>query len=474
MAEKENGAQLVVIGAGPGGYPAAFLAADMGMQVTLIDPEPNPGGVCLYRGCIPTKTLLHIAKVIREADEARKWGVEFTHPKIHLDHIRAFKNSVVQKMTGGIGQLCKLRKITAIQGTARFLDPHTLSVQKKDGTFEKLRFDHAILATGSHSASLPNTSIASPHIMDSTQAMELESVPETMLVVGGGYIGLELGTVYATLGTRVSVVEMMPSLLPGADEDLVRVYSQSTKNFFHEIMLRTMVSRMEETQNGIKVRFEGEGATVKEKMFNKVLITVGRKPNSSDLGLEQTKIECDRSGFVRINKQCQTAEPSIYAIGDVVGGALLAHKATHEGKVAVEVIAGKNATFEPRAIPAVLFTDPEIAWCGLTETEAKNAGREVTVAKFPWGASGRASTLGRMDGLTKLLVDAKTEKILGVGLVGPGAGELISEGALAVEMEASVSDVAKTIHPHPTLSETLMEAAEVFYGHCTHIYRPKK
>ena len=474
MRENENKTQLAVIGAGPGGYPAAFLAADKGMQVTLIDKEINPGGVCLYRGCIPTKTLLHVAEVIREAREAGSWGVTFSDPQIDIDKIRAWKNRVVQKMTGGLGVLVKQRKIRYIQGEARFIDGHTLDIQTVDGASQKLTFEQAILATGSHPASLPNISVDSPRIMHSAEAMELPDIPKTLLVVGGGYIGLEMGTIYATLGTQVSVLEMMPDILPGGDPDLVRTYSMTARKLFASIMTHTTVSNMEEQADGIKVTFKDKDGNMQDQNYEKVLITIGRKPNSQGLGLENTRIEVDDWGFVKVNPQRQTAEPSVYAIGDVVGGAMLAHKATHEGRGAVESILGSAAAFEPKAIPAVLFTDPEVAWCGLTELEAKESDREVAIAKFPWGASGRASSLGRMDGLTKWIIDPESEAVLGLGLVGPGAGELISEGALAVEMGLKASDLARTIHPHPTLSETLMEAAEVFYGHCAHVYRPKK
>ena len=474
MTENESKTQLAVVGAGPGGYPAAFLAADKGMQVTLIDKEINPGGVCLYRGCIPTKTLLHVAEVIREAREADAWGVTFTEPQIDIDKIRAWKNHVVQKMTGGLGMLVKQRKIRYIQGEARFIDGHTLDIQTVDGASQTLTFEKAILATGSHPASLPNIFVDSPRIMHSAEAMELPDIPRTLLVVGGGYIGLEMGTIYATLGTQVSVVEMMPDILPGGDPDLVRTYSMTAKKMFTSIMTHTTVANMEEQADGIKVTFKDKDGNMQDQNYEKVLITIGRKPNSKGLGLKNTRIEVDDWGFVKVNPQRQTAEPSVYAIGDVVGGIMLAHKATHEGRVAVESILGNAAAFEPKAIPAVLFTDPEVAWCGLTELEAKEAGREVAIAKFPWGASGRASSLGRMDGLTKWIIDPESEAVLGLGLVGPGAGELISEGALAVEMGLKASDLARTIHPHPTLSETLMEAAEVFYGHCTHVYRPKR
>ena len=463
--------QLAVIGAGPGGYPAAFLAADYGMDVTLIDPEPKPGGVCLFRGCIPTKTLLHVAQIIREAKEAKQWGVEFDAPRIDVDAVRSFKNRVVEKLTGGMGHLCKQRGIRSIRGMARFLDGKNLSIERQDEASMTLAFDHAILATGSRPAMLAGLPDG---VLDSTSAMEMTSIPESLLVVGGGYIGLELGTFYASLGTRVSVVELLPDILPGADPDLVRTYSMSARKLFHEIITHTRVTSFEESNSGIDVVFESEEGDTREASYEKVLITVGRIPNSEHLGLENTKIELDEKGFVKVDAQRRTKEPAVFAIGDVVGGALLAHKATKEGKVAVDVISGKSVTFDPKAVPAVLFTDPEVTWSGLTELEAAAEERKVAVAKFPWGASGRAATLGRMDGVTKFIIDPETEKILGVGIVGPGAGELIAEGTLAVEMGACVRDIAKTIHPHPTLSETMMEAAEVFYGLSTHVYRPKR
>ncbi|MBI3950917.1 MAG: dihydrolipoyl dehydrogenase [Acidobacteria bacterium] len=474
MNEKTNSTQVAVIGGGPGGYAAAFLAADLGMQVMLIDLEPNPGGVCLYRGCIPSKALLHAARVITEAHEATNWGIEFSKPKIDLDKLRDWKNGVVQKLTGGLGQLSKQRKVKFIRGGAGFLDAHTLKIRRDQSGEEILRFEHAILATGSRPATIPSLSLDSPRVLDSTSALALPDIPKTMLVVGGGYIGLELGTVYAALGTQVSVVEMMPGLLPGADRDLVLPLARRMQSIFHSIMLNTMVAEMKEEKNGIKVKFQGAEVKEPEQVYEKVLVSVGRKPNSSGLGLENTKVEVDARGFVKVDAQRRTAEPSIFAIGDVVGEPMLAHKATHEGRVAAEVIAGHKVSFEPMAIPAVVFTDPEVAWCGLTETQAKNENHPIKVARFPWGASGRAVTLDRNEGVTKLIIDPDSEQVLGVGIVGVGAGELISEGVLAIEMGALAADVKLTIHPHPTLSETVMESAEVFYGQSTHLYRPKK
>ncbi|MBC7185859.1 MAG: dihydrolipoyl dehydrogenase [Calditrichaeota bacterium] len=471
---QETHTQVAVIGGGPGGYAAAFLAADLGLQVTLIDPERNPGGVCLHRGCIPSKALLHVAKTIRLAMEAGEWGVEFAPPAVDIDKIRAWKDGVVEKLTAGLGILTRQRKIRYLQGVATLKSAHSLQVKTVAGGSEELTFDYAILATGSRSATVPALRLDSPRVWDSTAALELRWLPKTLLVVGGGYIGLELGSVYAALGSRVSVVEMMPDLLPGTDKDLVAAFKKSAEKLFEAIMLQTTVARMRETEAGIEVAFEGNSAPQAEVTYEAVLVAVGRKPNSEGLGLENTKVQVDKGGFLVVDQQRRTAEPSLFAIGDLVGGPMLAHKASHEGRVAAEVIAGGDVSFDPRAIPAVVYIDPEIAYCGLTEAQAAATQRPVQVAKFPWAASGRALTMGRSDGLTKLLIDPATEKVLGMGLVGPEAGELIAEGVVAMEMGASAADLAKSIHPHPTLSETIMEAAEVFYGLSTHIYRPRR
>ncbi|MFQ5611823.1 MAG: dihydrolipoyl dehydrogenase [Anaerolineae bacterium] len=473
MTEATNSTQLAVIGGGPGGYAAAFLAADLGMQVSLIDLEPEPGGVCLYRGCIPSKTLLHVARLLTESREAAGWGIDFAEPKIDLDRLRAWKEKVVGQLTGGLGQLSKQRRVNYIRGQASFLDARTLAIRKVEGGEETLAFEQAIIATGSRPAAPPGLALDSERVLDSTGALELKDIPQTLLVVGGGYIGLELGTVYAALGSQVSVVEMMPGLLPGADRDLVRVLAKSLQKRFQAIMLKTTVAGLEETDGGVRVRLEGEGAGEPDQVFDRVLVAVGRQPNSQGLGLENTKVEIDERGFIVVDEQRRSAEPAIFAIGDVVGEPMLAHKASHEGRVAVEAIAGQKVAFEPQAIPAVVFTDPELAWCGLTETQARAEKRPVKVARFPWGASGRATTLGRSDGLTKLIIDPEGERVLGVGLAGPGAGELIAEGVLAVEMAALASDLELSIHPHPTLSETLMEAAQVFFGRSTHVYRKR-
>jgi len=473
MADNTN-LQLAVVGGGPGGYAAAFLAADLGLKVTLIDPEVNPGGVCLYRGCIPSKALLHVSKLIEESHQAKNWGIEFSDPKIDLAKLRAWKESVVKRLTGGLGQLSKQRSVKYIQGRAGFENANTLRITKADGTGESLRFDRILLATGSRPAVIPALKIDSPRMMDSTGALDLKDIPKTLLVVGGGYIGLELGSVYAALGTKVTVVEMLSGLLPGADRDLVLPLHKRLEKAFDGILLNTTVKSLREESGGIRATFDGADVKEREKVFEKVLVSVGRKPNSEIPGLDKTRVKVDPKGFIQVNKQLQTDDPSIYAIGDVVGEPMLAHKAMHEGRTAVEAIIGRKVAFEPHAIPAVVFTDPEIAWAGLTETQAKENGREIAVAKFPWGASGRAITLDRPDGMTKLILDPKTERVLGVGIVGVGAGDLISEGVLAIEMAALAGDLELTIHPHPTLSETVMEAAEVFFGTSTDVYRPKR
>jgi dihydrolipoyl dehydrogenase len=470
-----NSTQVAVVGGGPGGYGAAFMAADLGLRVALVDLEPNPGGVCLYRGCIPSKALLHAAKVIGESRQAADWGITFSEPKIDLDKLRAWKDGVVNKLTGGLGQLSRQRKVDFIRGRATFLDSRTLKIEGQDGE-RRLVFENAILATGSRPAAPPALSLDSrraPRIMDSTAALELNDIPKTMLVIGGGYIGLELGTVYAALGTQVSLVEMTSGLLPGVDRDLVSILARRVDQIFHSVMLNAKVVEMKEEKNGVRVRIEGTEIGGDESAYEKVLVAVGREPNSGGLGLEKTKVIIDARGFIQVDAARRTAEPTIYAIGDVAGEPMLAHKATHEGRVAAEAISGRAVAFEPRAIPAVIFTDPEVAWCGLTESQAKEEGRPVKVTRFPWGASGRAATLDRGDGMTKLIIDPESERVLGVGITGVGAGELIAEGVLAVEMGAVASDLELSIHAHPTLSETLMESAQAFFGRSTHFFRPK-
>ena len=471
---------IAVIGAGPGGYAAAFYAADLGLKVTLIDNEKNPGGVCLYRGCIPSKALLHVAKVLDEAKHAKDWGIEFAAPKIDINKVRDYKNRVVEKLTSGTGQVAKFRKVNYLQGWATIVDAKTISVKKADGGDETVAVDYMILATGSTPTKIPSLSIDSPRVLDSTTALDLPEIPKTMLVVGGGYIGLELGSVYAALGTKVSVVEMTPGLLPGADRDLVKILAQRVEKIYDKVMVSTKVTSMKEVRRagssdpaGITVFFEGEGAP-KEATYDYVLVAIGRRPNATIAGLNKTQVKVDAKGFIETDGQRRTAEPTIFAIGDVAGEPMLAHKASHEARVAVEAIEGHKAVFEPAAIPAVVFTDPEIAWAGLTEADAEKQGITVEVAKFPWPASGRAIAIDRVDGLTKLLIDPATERILGVGIVGSGAGELIAEGMLAIEMGATASDVKLTIHAHPTLSETVMESAEMFFGQATHVYKPKR
>ncbi|HEY8534974.1 MAG TPA: dihydrolipoyl dehydrogenase [Vicinamibacterales bacterium] len=465
--------ELVVIGAGPGGYAAAFYAADRGMDVTLIDREPNPGGVCVYRGCIPSKALLHVAALVDEAKHAAEWGVQFGDPSIDIDRLRAFKNRVVGQLTSGTGQLVRARKIKYLRGSATLTGPTSLDVAKEDGGTEQLEFGHAIIAVGSHPAKVPGLSLDSPRVMDSTSALEIESVPGRLLVVGGGYIGLELGSVYAALGSRVTVVEMTAGLLPGADRDLVAVLQKRIEQRFEAVLLETRVVGLKEVKDGLQVTFETADGQRRDDRFDKVLVAVGRKPNAMP-GIEKTRVEVDARGFIKVDGRRRTAEPTIYAIGDVAGEPMLAHKASHEGRVAVEAILGEDVVFDPAAIPAVVFTDPELAWTGLTETEANRQGRRVEIAKFPWAASGRSLTLDRTDGLTKLIIEPGSERVLGVGIVGPGAGELIAEGTLAVEMGAVAADLKLTIHAHPTLSETVMEAAEAFFGHATHVHRPKR
>jgi dihydrolipoamide dehydrogenase len=442
------------------------------MQVALIDQEKDPGGVCLYRGCIPSKALLHVAKVIDDARHANAWGVSFGDPAIDLGKLRGFKQGIVDRLTAGLGQVARMRKVKFIQGRASITGAQSMTIEGSGGATE-LGFEHCILATGSHPSRISSLSLDSPRMLDSTSALELPDVPKSLLVVGGGYIGLEIGSVYATLGSRVSVVEMTPGLLPGADRDLVATLQKRLEKLFAAIMLNTRVVKVAESGEGIRVTFEGEAAE-KEQVFERVLVAVGRRPNSQIPGLDRTRVRVDSKGFIETDGQRRTAEPTMFAIGDVAGEPMLAHKASHEARVAVEAVLGHKAVFEPQAIPAVVFTDPEIAWCGLTEAQAKAEGTEVEVAKFPWAALGRAIAIDRTDGLTKLVLEPGSGRLLGVGIVGPGAGELIAEGVLALEMGAAAEDLKLTIHPHPTLSETLMESAEVFFGQSTHVYKPKR
>jgi dihydrolipoamide dehydrogenase len=470
----DSSTSLAIIGGGPGGYAAAFMAADLGLEATLVEPAVNPGGACLYRGCIPSKALLHVARLIGEAKAAKDWGVHFTKPKIDVDQLRAWKEKVVNQLTGGLGRLIKERKITHLQGTAVFEDARTLKVTAAQGGESLLGFEQAVIATGSKPALLPGFDEAEAHIWTSRQALELAEIPERLLVIGGGYIGLELGTVYAALGSRVTMAEMTPQLLPGVDRELVRFLRKGIDPLFEQVLLQTTAREPKVQKNGIRVDLKSEAGEVSSGLFDKILVAVGRRPNPGGLGLEKAGVRVDEHGFIQVDGQRRTSAPGIFAVGDVAGQPMLAHKASHEARVAVEVISGKNVIYEPAAVPAVVFTDPEAAWVGITEAEAKERGIDYKVSRYPWSASGRAITLGRSDGLTKLLVDAASERVLGAGIVGPGAGELISEAVVAIEMAATVTDLGLCIHPHPTLSETIKEAAEIFHGTATHIYRPKR
>ncbi len=454
---------LVVIGAGPGGYTAAFRAAELGLSVTLIDPEENPGGVCLYRGCIPSKALLHAAALIGEAAEADKIGLTFATPQIDIDRMREWKEGIIAKLTAALGSKVDKLKIDHIRGLATFKDSRTLTVRTAKGDEQEVVFDQAILATGSRPISLPGLEISGGRIIDSTGALELADIPKSLLVVGGGYIGLELGSVYAALGSEVAVVEMTDGLLPGCDRDLVSQLKRRLDKRFVAIMTGSRVTEVKEQKNGVKVTIEGKKGS-ETKSYDKVLVAIGRMPNSANLGLENTGIKTTEKGFVEVDGQMRTAEGHIFAIGDLAGEPMLAHKAYAEAYVAAEAAAGLKSLFDPRAIPAVVFTDPEIAWCGLTETEAGEQGIRVKTAKLPWRGNGRNLSLGREDGMTKLIVDPETDRLLGMAVVGPGAGELIAEGVLALEMAAVSEDLRKAIHPHPTLSETIQDAARGYDG----------
>ena len=464
--------QVVVIGAGPGGYAAAFYAADLGKKVILVEQDKRPGGVCLNRGCIPSKALLYATHVIAGARESAHRGVTFDPPRIDVPKLREWKESILVKLSGGVVNLAKMRGVDIWHGRGYFEDSQTLRVETERGQ-KFIRFEQAIVAVGSKPAMPKVFDLGNPRIMTSNEALELEEIPETLLVVGGGYIGMELGTVYATLGSKVVIVELLESLLYGADPDLVRPIFTYAKKTFKEVRLKAKVLNMATAGRQIKVEMELEGRKL-EELYDKVLVAVGRVPNGDDLGLENTRIARDEKGFIKVNEKQQTDDPNLYAIGDIAGGVLLAHKATREARVAVEALTGEETGPDKYVVPAVVFTDPELAWCGLTEAEAKQKNIPVAVAKFPWGASGRALTFDRPEGITKLIIDPETERILGVGIVGAGAGELISEGVLAVEMGATARDIALSVHPHPTLSETIMECAEAFYGHATHTFSRKK
>lgn len=460
--------EILVLGAGPGGYAAAFYAADLGKKVIMVERDKRLGGVCLNRGCIPSKALLYAAHTITAARESEHRGITFANPTIDVAKLRAWKESIITKLAGGVAQLAKMRGVQVMSGRGYFEDSKTLRVETDQGQ-QFVTYDQAIVAVGSKSALPKAFDLGHPRIMTSREALEVEDIPENLLVVGGGYIGMELGTVYATLGSKVVLVEALDTILAGADADLARPVINYAKKAFKEVRLKTKVGKMATSGKQIKVEFEIEGQK-KEELYDRVLVAVGRSPNSHDLGLENTKVTLDDKGFIKVNEKQQTTDPAIYAIGDIAGGVLLAHKASKEGRIAVEVITGEDSSSSGVVIPAVVFTDPELAWCGMTEAEAREKGIQVKVSKFPWAASGRALSFDRPDGLTKLIIEPETERILGVGIVGHGAGELIAEGVLAVEMGATAKDLALTVHPHPTLSETLMEAAEAFYGQATHTF----
>ncbi|MDR4463055.1 MAG: dihydrolipoyl dehydrogenase [Nitrospira sp.] len=470
MAESRY--DVAVIGGGPGGYAAAFRAADRGLRTVLIDEDPQLGGTCLLRGCIPSKALLHAARLLTEAQEAAAWGIQFDKPRVDLEAFRSRVDAIIGKLTKGVKTLAGSRKVDVIQARAMLKDATVLQLSGPDAPRE-LSFGHAIIATGSKPVIPSSLKLDDPRVMDSTGALRLPDIPKRLLVVGGGYIGLELGTVYQALGSEVTVVEALPRLLNGVDADLVRPLHQRMQRRFKAIKLNTTVAQLEAQNDGLVATFSDSEGTNTDR-FDRVLIAVGRKPNTEQLGLDHTKIAVTSKGFVEVDRQMRTAEPAIFAIGDVVGDPMLAHKASHEGLVAAEVIAGRQATFDAAAIPAVVFTDPEIAWCGLTEEAAKTGGQAVKVARFPWAASGRATTLGRTEGVTKLILDQESGRVLGMGLCGVGAGELIAEGVLAIEMGAVAEDLATSIHAHPTLSETVMEAAESFTGSPTHLFIPKR
>lgn len=469
---KSTKTDIVVIGSGPGGHAAAFYAADRGKKVIMVEKDDVLGGVCLNVGCIPSKAYLHAAKLIQEAQESDFRGISFNKAKLDLNKMRAWKNSVVGKLTGGIATLAKSRGVEVMYGRGYFEDSKTLRVETKQGQ-KFVTYDKAIIATGSHPAMPPAFDLGNKRIMTSTEALEVEEVPKNLLVVGGGYIGMELSTVYATLGSSIVLVEALDQILTGADPDLIRPVIKKAEKAFKEIRLKAKVLKMATYKKQIRVQMEYNGKEM-EELYDRVLVSVGRVPNSSDLGLENTRVQKDEKGFVRVNDKLQTDDPMIYAIGDIAGGVLLAHKASKEARIAVDAILGENVTKKEIIVPAVVFTDPEVAWAGLTEGEAKQRGIKVEISKFPWSASGRAVTFDRTDGLTKLVVESETERLLGVGMVGAHAGELIAEGVVAIEMGATVRDLAETIHAHPTLSETVMEAAHAFYGDATNLYTPKK
>ena len=466
-------AEVAVLGAGPGGYTAAFRAADLGKRVVLIEKHAVLGGVCLNVGCIPSKALLHVARVITDAEEAAQHGVSFGKPEIDIGKIRAWKESVVAKLTGGLAMLAKQRKVQVVRGTAKFAAPNSLSVQTADGE-QVVTFDNCIVAAGSSVARIPGFPYDDPRLIDSTGALALADVPQRMLVIGGGIIGLEMATVYGALGSKISVVELMDQLMPGADKDLVKPLHARIAKRYESIMLKTRVAKIETKPEGLLVTFEGEQAPAEPQLYDKVLLAVGRRPNGREIGAEAAGLIVNERGFIPVDKQMRSNVPHIFAIGDIVGDPMLAHKAVHEGKVAAEVIAGHKVAFEPLTIPSVAYTDPEVAWMGLTESLAQAQGIAYEKASFPWAASGRALSIARTEGATKVLLDPGTRRILGMGIVGSNAGELIAEGVLALEMGADMEDLGLTIHPHPTLSETLCFAAEMAEGTITDLLPPRK
>jgi len=471
MGELEQETEVLVIGSGPGGYAAAFRAADLGMDVTMVDPAPRPGGVCLYKGCIPSKTFLFLSELIYDAARAENMGITFSKPRIDLKALRAWKGNVIDSMANGLVSLSNKRSVQLLQGRAQFESSQRVRVS--DSEVSRIKFRHAIIATGSRPIPFPGIEFKSGgRVMSSTGALALADVPQTLLVIGGGYVGLELGTVYAALGSQVSLVELEDRLLAGVDADLVKPLHQRLNALFKTISLQTKVVSMKESQNGVDVILEGNVEKA-EQHFDRVLVAIGRKASSPNIGLENTKVELDEKGFIKVDDRQRTADERIFAVGDVAGGMMLAHKASREGKVAAEVICGEPAAFDVRAIPAVVYTDPQIAWCGLTEEEARQKKITIKVQRFPWKFSGRAATMGAAEGLTKIIVDPETGRILGVGIVGRDTEGLISEGVLAIEMGALAEDMALSIHPHPTLSETEGEAAELYLGSATHILSPK-
>ena len=465
--------EIVVIGAGPGGYAAAFRAADLGKQVLLIDRDPELGGVCLNRGCIPSKALLHISKVMDEASHLKKMGVTYGEPEIDINQIRAHKNKIISLLNGGIAKMAKARKVETLQGLASFTSDSELIVQTDSGDVA-VTFDQCIIAGGSTSAMIPGVPADHPSVLTSRTALDLEDIPERLLIIGGGVIGLELGQVYAALGSQVSVVEFLPNLLPGTDPDLMKPLQRKLKKQFESILISSKVTKVEPNEDDtLTVTIENEKG-ISTDNFNKVLVSVGRKPNTDLLNLEATDVHVNERGFIDVDVYQRTSVKNIFAIGDIVGGPMLAHKAAHEGKVAAEVASGHPAAFDVRAIPSVVYTDPEVAWAGLTETEAKENEVPYEKGEFPWAASGKAIAMGANQGKTKILFDPESKQVLGVGIVGPGAGDMISEGMLAIEMGADAEDIGLTIHPHPTLGETFAMAAEVFEGTITDLYVPKK